>query len=595
MKKLKLLLTPKELKRLWLLVGVLVVKALLQVIGIVSILPFMALVARPELVQTNKWLNKVYVLGGFESAHSMLIATGIAVLIYMALSNAFVAYVGWIQVRFSMGVSHRMGVRMIKSYISEPYEFFLTQDTIDLLKRVVQEVSVFVRQVLITGLDVVSKGLVSIVIFLLLVIVDIQLATIVFVVLGGSYAVIYFLKRKLLLSLGQERLDKNAVRFKSLSDLMTGIKEIQLYDARPYFFDRFFDASKRLADIFPRIHLLSQTPRYLVETLAYGGILLVTLYLLEFEGSVADVVPVLSLYALSGYRLIPSLQGTFQGVALVRQAWPVLDEIILDYNRNTSGGGISRREHLEKLPFEDTLSLRDVSFTYEGEHSPVLKSISFDIKRGGHVAFVGRTGSGKTTLVDVITGLLSPTSGEITVDGTTLSSGNMVRWQQQIGYVTQELFLFDDSVAHNIAFGVPDDEIDFDRVIEAAKIAQAHDFILELLPKGYDTVVGERGVRLSGGQRIRLGLARALYRRPSVLILDEATSALDGITERAIIDELVESPADFTLILIAHRISTVKSCSSIFLMEDGVMSDAGTYNDLLKTSDVFSEMTELTS
>jgi len=525
----------------------------------------------------------------------MLVSIGIAVLVYMALSNAFVAFVDWIQVRFSMRVAHRLAGRMIRSYINEPYEFFLTRGSVDLLKRVVQEVNIFVQQVLIAGLNVVSKGLVAFVIFLLLFIVDAKLATIVFMVLGGSYAAIYLVKRNLLLSLGQERLEANAVRFKSVSDLMTGIKEIQLYDARSYFYRRFFDASLRLSKIFPRIHLISQTPRYLVETLAYGGILLVTLYLLEFKGSIGDVIPVLSLYVLSGYRLIPSVQGMFQSVTIVKQAWPVVDEIITDYNRNGSRIAISRSVSQDRLPFEDTFSFKDVSFTYQGEDSAVLKSISFDIKRGSHVAFVGRTGSGKTTLVDVLTGLLSPTSGEITVDGTPLTNENMVRWQQQIGYVTQELFLFDDSVARNIAFGVPDDEIDLDRVKDAAKVAQAHEFIMEQLPKGYDTMIGERGVRLSGGQRIRLGLARALYRRPSVLIMDEATSALDTITERAIIDELVQSPAEFTLILIAHRMSTVKSCSPIFLIEDGILSDAGTFSDLLKTSETFSEMRELSS
>lgn len=593
MKKLKLLLTPRELRRLWLLIGVLVAKALLQVIGIVSILPFMSLVAKPELIQTNKWLNQIYVAGGFENERSMLIATGIIALVYMILSNAFVAFVGWIQTRFTMGIAHRMAVRMIRSYISEPYEFFLTRSSIDLLKRVIQEVTVFTRQVLMSSLDVISKGLVSLVIFLMLFLVDPELALVVFVVLGGVYTGIYVMKQKMLQSLGEKRLEENRMRFRSLSDLMSGIKEIQLYDARPYFYQRFFKASEFLAGIFPRIYLASTAPRYLVETLAYGGILLVTLYLLESKGSIEDVIPVLSLYALSGYRLIPSLQGTFQAVSTVRYSWPVVDEIILDYSRTSSQLGLSRGKPSDRLPFRKSMSFQNVSFTYAGEESPALSSISFDIKPGEHVAFVGRTGSGKTTLIDVLTGLLSPTSGQVIIDGITLSESNRARWQQQIGYVTQELFLFDDSVTHNIAFGVPDDEIDLDRVVKAAKVAQAHDFISELLPKGYDTIVGERGVRLSGGQKTRLGLARALYRQPSILILDEATSSLDGITERAIIDELAGSPADFTLILVAHRMSTVKSCDSIFLLEDGRLSDAGTFDDLLKTSEVFSEMQDL--
>lgn len=595
MEKLKLLLTPKELRRLWLLIGVLVVKAFSQVIGIASILPFMNLVAKPELVHTNKWLNKIYVAGGFESERSMLIATGIAVLVYMALSNAFVAFVGWAQTKYTMGVAHRMGARMIKSYISEPYEFFLTRSSIDLLKRVVQEVSVFVRQVLSSLLDVIAKGLVSIIILLMLFFVDAVLATTVFLVLGGAYSLIYVLKRKLLQRLGEERVRNNRMRYKSLSDLMVGIKEIQLYQARPYFFERFHAASEYLAGIVPRTHLVTTVPKYMVETLAYGGILLITLYLLGIGGSLEGAVPILSLYAFSGYRLIPALQGAFQSVATMRHGWPVVDEIVQDYNRPSSPLALKPAKPIKRLAFERTLSFHDVTFTYAGEESPALRSISFEIERGSKVAFVGRTGSGKTTLVDVMTGLLAPSFGEVLVDGEPIRGRNKMRWQQQIGYVTQELFLVDDTVARNIAFGIDDDEIDRERMIEAARLAQAHDFIIELLPKGYETIVGDRGVRLSGGQRMRLGLARALYRQPTLLILDEATSALDGITERAIINELVLTQTDLTLIIIAHRLSSVKSCDSIFLLEEGVLSDAGTFSDLLERSDVFSEMRALTS
>ena len=594
MNRLKQLLTPREIKRLWVLFGLLVLKALMQVIGIASILPFMSLVAKPELVHTNKWLNKLYVMGGFESERGMLIATGVAVLVYMAFSNAFVAFLVWVQSKFTLDIGHRIGVRMVRSYITERYEFFLTRRSIDFLKRVVQEVSMLVRSVMVPALDLVSQGLISIVIFIMLFVVDAVLASTVLLVLGGAYSLVFISKRKLVQSIGEDRIRYNRMRFRSLNDLMSGIKEIQLYNARPYFFERFVDASGYLARIVPRVQLVIQAPRYLVETLAYGGILLVTLYLLEFGESVQDIIPVLSLYAVSGYKLIPSLQSTFQSVTTIKHAWPVVDEIMMDYNRPTGPVGLSKRR-VQRLPFEETLSFESVRFTYDGEETSALVDINLNIRKGSKVAFVGRTGSGKTTLVDVLTGLLSPTEGTISIDGVALDELNRIRWQDQIGYVTQELFLFDDTVTRNIAFGVPDEEIDLDRIIQVAKVAQAHDFITELLPKGYDTIVGERGVRLSGGQRVRLGLARALYRNPAVLILDEATSALDGITERAIIDELVTGSNDLTLILIAHRMSSVKSCEQIFLLEDGRLTDAGSFNELLETSDVFSEMKELTT
>ena len=594
MNRLRQLLTRSESKRLSVLVSLLMLKALMQVIGIASILPFMSLVAKPELVHTNEWLNKVYVMGGFENERSMLIGVGIAILVYMAVANAFVAGLVWLQARLTLDIGHRIGVRMVRSYITEPYEFFLTRQSIDFLKRVVQEVSMLVRQVLVPVLDLVSQTLVSLVIFLMLVLVDAVLATTVFFVLAGAYVLVFISKRRMVVSIGEERVKYNQIRFRSLADLMGGIKEIQLYDARPYFFERFKDASEYLAEIVPRVRLVLHAPRYLVETLAYGGILLVTLYLLEYGESFEDVIPVLSLYALSGYKLIPALQNAFQSYTTIKHAWPVVDEIMVDYNRPTGPVTLDRRK-VDRLPFDRTLAFKDVAFTYEGEESPALKSIDFEIRRGSKVAFVGRTGSGKTTLIDVLTGLLSPTKGEVLVDGVRLHESNASQWQRQIGYVTQELFLFDDTVTRNIAFGVPDDEIDFDRVLEAAKVAQAHGFVTELLPKGYDTMVGERGIRLSGGQRARLGLARALYRKPAILILDEATSTLDGITERAIIEKLVDGMDDLTLILIAHRMSSVKSCEEIFLLEDGMITGAGSFDELLKTSDVFFEMRELTS
>jgi ABC-type multidrug transport system fused ATPase/permease subunit len=595
MKKLRLLLNAREFKFFLLLMGVMVVHALLQVIGIASILPFMSLVANPDLVHTNEWLNRAYVLGGFENERSMLVATGVAVMVYMAFSNSFFTFVDWIKVKYSASITHRLGVRMTRAYISKPYEYYLTRHSIDFLKRVLHEVNTFSSQVIFNLLEFASKSLVSVVILLLLFAVDVTLATVVFLVLAGMYSVFFLVKRRMVESLGEERISQNRLRFRSLSELMNGLKEIQLYDARTHFYDRFAKSSESLSKVAPRIRLVTVVPRFIIETIAYGGILLITLYLLEYSGSIDEAIPMLSLYALAGYRLVPSLQQSYQSFTNLRHAWPVVDDIIVDYEKASTMLEDFDPRPVARLPFTCHIEFEDVNFTYHGEDASVLNSISFKIARGSTVGFVGRTGSGKTTLIDILTGLLSPTSGRVMVDETPLTDENRGGWQKNVGYVTQELFLLSDTVAHNIAFGVPDEEIDMERVVEAAKLAEAHNFITELLPEGYDTSVGERGVRLSGGQRVRLGIARALYRRPSLIILDEATSALDGITERAIIDRLIQSTDNLTLVLIAHRLSTVKSCDDIFLIEEGVLASAGTFSDLLRNSDVFSEMQELTS
>ena len=312
----------------------------------------------------------------------------------------------------------------------------------------------------------------------------------------------------------------------------------------------------------------------------------------------SKTLPVLALYALTGYRLMPAFQQIFQSILTIRFNWPsvvlVADELKNEEIKTASAllstaseGGVAA------MQFTDSLAISGVTFTYPGAHSPALDQVSLNVRKNTSVGLVGSTGSGKTTLVDIILGLFDPDRGALLVDGVPLDGKRVASWQANLGYVPQQIYLTDDSIARNIAFGIERELVDMARVRSAAKIAHLDQFITSSLPSGYDTVVGERGVRLSGGQRQRIGIARALYHDPAVLVLDEATSALDGITENAIVEAIRELSHEKTIITIAHRLSTVQECDVIYLLEGGRIVDQGQYEELLTRSPRFREMAKV--
>jgi ABC-type multidrug transport system fused ATPase/permease subunit len=308
---------------------------------------------------------------------------------------------------------------------------------------------------------------------------------------------------------------------------------------------------------------------------------------------VEDFLPLITVYAFGGYRLLPALQKVFSAITKIRYNLPIVEILHHDYySLPETGEKPESQRRPEALSFTRTIELENIRFRYPNTEEDVIKNQSLSIRANTSVGFVGPTGCGKTTTIDIILGLLEAQSGSLRVDSREITAKNRSNWQANLGYVPQSIFLVDDSIRKNIAFGIAENEIDEESVIKAAQVANLHDFIMNDLDRGYETMVGERGVRLSGGQKQRIGIARAVYHDPSVLILDEATSALDGLTENAIMDAIHNLSHKKTILMIAHRLTTVRECDEIFIMEKGVIVDRGTYDELIQRNESFRKMAE---
>ncbi len=585
-RKIYALLSRRERQRVYWLLPVITLMALMQVVGIASVTPFLALVANPNVIESNPWINLAYTRLNFSSEIRFLIFSGLAALVVIVISNAFTAYTTWLLMRFSWNTYHTLSERLLISYLYKPYTFFLNRNTSELGKNILSEVSEVVRGVLVPSMQLLARGAVALFILIALFVVDWKLALIIFTILGGAYLLIFALVRRKLGAYGTIRVAANKERFNSAVEALAGVKEIKLLGKETVFIRRYTKPSKKYTHVIAATQVISQLPSYVLETLAFGGILIMVVYLLATGRAVSGLVSLLAVYAFGIYRLMPALQQIFGALTSIRTNAASLEAVYEDL-KEAEVPIPSDRSRIRPLPFKDKLELNNITFQYPETEAPVLEGFNLTVRANTSVALVGTTGSGKTTTVDLILGLLSPQGGELLIDGAPVTPETLANWQMNIGYVPQVIYLSDDTIANNIAFGVHHTKVDPAAIERAAKLANIHDFIVKELPDGYNTRVGERGIRLSGGQRQRLGIARALYHDPNVLVLDEATSALDGVTEETIFNAVNDIGKFKTIVMIAHRISTVRNCDVIYLLEHGRVVARGSYDDLLESSPQF--------
>lgn len=579
----------KERKRLFLLICLIIFNGIIESAGIVSITPFMAVVAAPETIQTNTILKALYRASGAGSSNEFLILLGIAMLAAVVVSNVVNVTTYWLINRFAYHQGFSLSRRLLSGYLSQSYLFFLTHNSTDLARNVYDEVSRAVNGVILPALNAVAKIVVSLFIFGLILAVDWKLAVIVIGVLGSSYVLIYRLLRKRVSIASQVASAARALAFRHASEALSGIKDIKLLGNEQRCLEIYGKPAESLARAEASNQLWTALPRYILEPVTFGGLLLIVIYFLVSQKDTASILPLLALYAFAGYRLMPALQQITSSINYMNFYTPSLNLLhghLMELERPSP----QKAGRDSPLPLNKEVELRDVGFAYPESSQPALQGVSLTLAANTTIGFVGPTGSGKTTLLDIILGLLAPGAGEMRVDGVPVNPQNVAAWQSNIGYVPQRIYLTDDTIVRNIAFGVPDNKINMDAVVAAARLAQIHDFITGELPLGYETVVGEEGTRLSGGQQQRIGIARALYRDPPVLVLDEATSALDSLTEAAVMRALNGLAHKKTIIIVAHRLTTIQPCNRIYLISSGRLTDHGTYDELLERSQLFRDM-----
>lgn len=594
-KSIKLLTANERRQGLYVLVLV-IGMALLETAGVASVMPFLAVLGAPEMIKTNPALNSLFrgsQIFGVNTPDQFLIFLGVSAFVLILVSAIYRTVTQYFMNRFIEMRRHSIGMRLLESYLRQPYEYFLNRHSGDMSKTILSEVDQLVHNVIRPAYNMLAYSIVLIAITILLVLINPTLALVTAGVLGGLYALFYLVLSSKLRDQGSILVASNKERFMAAAEVFGGIKDIKLMGRERGYLKRFQFPSESYAATLATNQTLNQVPYYLIEAIAFGGIILISIFMLTGDekdnGALGGILPILGLYAFAAYRIKPAVQNIFQGFTGLRFGRATVDNLYADIHQNNSPEQLPMRVPT-KLKAERSIALEHLSYTYPNAIKPALKDLNIIIPVGSSLGIVGSTGAGKTTFVDVILGLLRPELGFITVDGKPVSENNLRDWQQSLGYVPQDIFLTDSTVAENIALGIPMHEIDIEQVKHCASMAQVSDFISNELPDQYETLVGERGVRLSGGQRQRIGIARALYHNPEVLVFDEATSALDSVTEKAVMEAIEALAEQKTIILIAHRLSTVRNCNQILLLDQGAIKAKGTFEELSNGSDEFRAM-----
>lgn len=594
LKKIFDFLEPNERKKAYLLLILILFTALLDMLGVASILPFITILSNPELIETNKFLNFFYHTSstlGVVNTNQFLFGLGILVFLLLILSLILRGFTHYALVNFALLQEYKISSRLVEGYLRQPYEWFLRQNSADLGKGILSEVNLIIYQTILPILNLISQITLSLAILVLIFVVDPIIALSLTIFLSISYGLIFNLLKKTLTNIGDGRLKSNKDRFVTVMEAFKAVKEIKVNNLEDIFIKRFKEPALIYAKSQSLFKMISDLPRFVLEGVAFGGMIFLVLILMLLNDSFESIVPIIALYAFAGYRLIPAIQQIYSSFTQIRFSKKSLD-ILHSGFMNLKLTDIEKT-NLSKINLNNSIKLSDINFSYGNNDQKVLKDINLKITAFSKVAFVGATGSGKTTIVDLILGLLIPKNGgTLSVDKSVITENNKRSWQRKIGYVPQQIFLADASIATNIAFGIDEKKIDYQALHRAAKIANLHDFIMNELPNNYNTIVGEHGIRLSGGQRQRIGIARALYHRPELLILDEATSSLDNLTEQTVMEMINNLDDKITIILIAHRLSTVKNCDNIFLLDKGQLKAQGTYNELKKSSDLFQKLSD---
>ncbi len=577
--KLWQLIAIEQRKTLFVVMVLMLIGMLLETLSVGLVIPAIAIMTQPDFISQYPSLAPVLSYLGSPSMEGIVIIGMFALIVIYAIKSLFLGFLAWRQMGFVYNVQAGLSYELFSGYLSLPYLFHLQRNSAQLINNVINETNLFTHSVLIAGMTILTESLVMIGILTLLIIVEPIGAITVALILGVAGFTFNRMTKGALLKWGEARQKHEGFRIQHLQQGLGGAKDVKLLGRENSFLMEYKIHNDGSARIGWKSKTLSQLPRLWLELLAVTGIAILVLIMIKQGRELETILPTMGLFAAAAFRIMPSVNRILIAIQSLRFSMPVIERLYDETRliKDTAASIVSD----EIVSFNGSLELENISFQYPGSDKQIIDNISLTIPCGASVGFIGGSGAGKSTLVDILLGLLTPSEGMVKIDSKDIQK-NLRNWQDHIGYVPQTIFLTDDSLRRNIAFGLNNDQIDEHAVIHAVKASQLEQFVKDL-PQGLDTIVGERGVRLSGGQRQRIGIARALYHDPQVLVLDEATSSLDIETEQGVMDSVRALQGDKTIVIVAHRLSTVEHCDILFRFENGALVEQGNSFDILES------------
>ena len=587
------LLTDKQLKQFYTLQVLVVVMAFTELLGIASIAPFMALVGDISLLEKSNVFAELYQLSGLTDPMNFVFYTGLLVLVALTISTIVSMYTIWKLAIYGTSVGIEIADRLYAYYMQEDWQFHASGSSAQLTKQVSTEAMRITNGIVQPLMHMNAKVVLAALISVSILIYNPFVAIVGLLIFALAYYLLYKLVRKTLLINGQKISEVSTDRFRLMNEGFGGIKDVLLLNRSQDFIKRFEESGTTYAGTLGVNIAIGQVPRYFMELIAFGTMIGLVLLLIKLhEGNLGVVLPILAIYALAAFKLLPALQQIYSSITQIKGSLAAFDAVKEDLERSFSNQKFVIEEPVSThIDLREKITLDNIEFKYPNKSTAAINGVTITIPVNSVIGLVGSSGSGKSTLIDLLLGLLTPESGHIYADDTCITPENKRAWQNTLGFVPQSIFLSEGSIAENIAFGLPSEEIDRIQVKKAIGLAHLTELVAEL-PDGVNTKVGERGIQLSGGQRQRIGIARALYHEADILVFDEATSALDGITEKIIMDAIHEFSGKKTIIMIAHRLKTVQKCDIIYLMNQGKIVDSGTYNELVIKNPEFRKMAE---
>jgi ATP-binding cassette, subfamily B, bacterial PglK len=589
-KQLFTLLIPSQRKRFYVLQILVVLMAFAEILGVASIIPFMVLVGDMSQLQQDTIVAQIYQASGITSESKFVFLLGVGVLIMLFISAMISMFTIWKLSMFATKIGAEIADRLYAHYLKQDWLFHATGSSAQLTKKIATEAIRVTNGIVMPLMQMNARIVFALFMSLSIFVYDLKVAIIGLAIFAIAYFILFKMVRVRLQRNGRAISQVNEQRFCLMNEGFGGVKDVLLLGQDNDFIKRFNQTGRILAYSQGANVALTQVPRYFMELVAFGSMIALVLYLIaNHDGNLGMILPILSVYALATFKLLPAFQQIYASTATIKGSISAFESIQQDLINSAKIQSATLKPEQGYLRPKQQISLKNVTFSYPGKAESTINQLNMSMPVNSVIGIVGPSGSGKSTLIDILLGLIEPQQGHLKIDNTIINDQNRRLWQNTIGFVAQSIFLSEGTIAENVAFGIPQDQIDLEQVQQALKLAHLTEF-LQSLEQGIHTKVGERGVQLSGGQRQRIGIARALYHEAEVLVFDEATSSLDGITEKMIMEAVHNFSGQKTIIMIAHRLKTVQKCDQIFFIDKGQVVDQGTYQELIETNEHFKNM-----